>query len=532
MRRDLPLSRQILLVQFGIVLATLAFGAVASLRVTEGQLRDRYGAQTKAVAESVAALPSVRDAFDDPNPSEALQPLAEGIRKATGVEFVVIANKDQIRYSHPNPDNIGKKLSTDPSPALESGTTWIGTEKGTLGRSVRAKAPIFDESGQVIGVVSVGILEEKLSEQLRGQLPRILTYALIALALGTAGSVLLARRVKRQTFNLEPREIAGLYEQREAMLHGIREGAVGVDRDGRINLMNDEAQRLLALPDGAVGRHVDDVLPPGGPRDLLAGRAAGGDAVLVAGTRVLVANRMPVFVRGTEVGSVVTLRDRTELESLLRELDTVRGVAEALRAQAHEFTNRLHTVAGLIELGRHEEAIRFVTNARISHEQLSDLVGGNVADPTVEALLLAKAALAAERGVELRLSDDSQLDEPLDDPNDVITVLGNLIDNALDAVTGAGHSGLVVVAIAADRGGLRIEVSDSGPGIPPDAVERVFDDGYTTKPGHDGMRRGLGLAIVRDAVNRRGGWVQARNDDGAVITAYLPTVAGTAAVRS
>ena len=347
--RPLSVSSQLLLLQVAVVAATVVIGAFASYALVSSQIDDQYKQRALAIAYAVAATPDIVEAMNDPEPSKTIQPIAEAIRRSVGADFVVVANKDGIRYSHPNPENIGKHVSTDPNPTL-AGDVYVGYQEGTLGRSLRAKVPIVS-GGDVIGIVSVGFLDAQLAQKLAQALPTMILTVLLALALGIGGSLVLARRIDRQTFGLGPREIAGLLEQRDAMLHGIREGVLALDLTGHVTLANDEARRLLALSGSVEGTALDDVVPEGRVRDVLDGMASGTDQVVLAGGRVLVANRMPVTVRGAAVGAVVTLRDRTELEGALRELDTERGLAQALRAQAHEFSNKLHVVGGLIELG-------------------------------------------------------------------------------------------------------------------------------------------------------------------------------------
>jgi two-component system CitB family sensor kinase len=363
-----------------------------------------------------------------------------------------------------------------------------------------------------------------LTEQLFADLPRIAVNLLVALALGCAGSLLLARRLRRQTFGLEPREIAALLEQREASLQGIREGTVATDAEGRVTLLNDEARRLLRPPADAVGRRLTDVLPAGRVRDVLTGDVTGSDEVVLAADRVLVASRMPVVVRGETIGHVVTLRDRTELEALVRELDSARGVTEALRAQAHDFSNRLHTIAGLIELGRQEEALQLTTESSGVSQGLTQSLLERVGDPVLGALLLGKSAVAAERGVEFRLAPETHLDGDAGHPRDLITVVGNLIDNALDAAAAAPNGGprWVQVSIRKAAGDIVIEVRDSGSGVPEAEQERIFSEGFTTKAARPGSRRGLGLALVRQVAARRGGVVSVANGEGAVFTVRLP----------
>ncbi len=532
-RLRLSLASQILLFQLGIVLGALLIGAAASYLNESRQLDARYEKRSLTIAEQVAAMPSVGDGLRDSDPPRTLQPLAEGIRQASGASFVVIAGANGIRYSHKNPAMIGKPIDEDFHTVL-AGHTWVGVENGTLGRSARGKAPIFDGQNRVIGMVSVGFLEGTISSQFAAMLPQLAFYMLVALALGVGGSLLLARRLKRQTFGLEPEEIATLLEQREASLHGIREGTIATDTEGRITLINDEARRLLRLSSDSVGRRLTDVLPPGRVRDLLIGEATGADEVVLAADRVLVVSRMPVVLRGRTIGHIATFRDRTELENLLRELDNARSVTEALRAQAHDFSNRLHTIAGLIELGRQEEAIELTTESSSVSQELTESLLERVGDPVLGALLLGKSAVAAERGIQFRLSPDSRLDGDAGHPRDLITVVGNLIDNALDAAATSSNGGprWVEVSIHKADGDVVIQVHDSGPGIGNGDLGQIFSEGYTTKVAGPGSRRGLGLALVQQVAARRGGEVTVVNQGGALFTVRLPLFTKPVSVAS
>ncbi len=517
----LRLSRQILLLQLAIIVLTLGTGLAVSIIEARNQLDKQSGRQSLAIAHTVASVPEITRAFHTPNPARIIQPIAERIRHATGASFVVVANREGIRYSHPNPAKLGKRVSTDFSPVL-LGKTYVGVQTGSLGKSVRAKVPLY-EHGRIIGLVSIGLLERDVSAQLRADLPVILIPPALGLLLGIVGSVLLARRIKRQTFDLEPDEIAALLEQREAMLHGIREGTVATDNAGRVTLVNDEAKRLLELDDGAVGRRLTEIVPPGHVREVLAGNVDLPDQLVLVNDRLLVVNRMPVAVRGQAIGAVITLRDRTELEELVRERDEARDLAKALRAQEHDFSHKLHVVAGLIELGRYDEAIRFINDSSLVHQALVGSIVENVGDPALVALLLGKAAIASERGIELRVTDDTRLPEDVEDAQSLISVIGNLVDNALESVAGTRKgSGWIEVTIRDEPDGILLRVHDSGPGIDPTLAEEIFEDGFTTKVATGAQRRGLGLALVQQAVRRRGGYVKVENDEGALFTAFLP----------
>jgi two-component system CitB family sensor kinase len=518
-RRFRPLATQVLVLQIAVIFATVVAGAAVSFWLVSAQIDDQYQERSLAIGRSVAATPDVIDAFNDPHPSKVIQPIAEAIRRSAGASFVVVANVDGIRYSHPNPERIGERVSTDPSPAL-AGQAWVGIEGGTLGRSIRAKVPIFDAGGAVIGIVSVGFLDEHAAAKLQQALPTMTASVLLALALGVGGSAFLARRLRRQTFDLEPNEIAGLLEQREAVLHGIREGVVATDRDGRITLVNDEARRLLGISGPTDGRHIADVVPAGRVRDVLLGENVSADQVVLSGERVLVANRMPVHLRGASVGAVVTVRDRTDLEGVLRELDSERSLAQALHAQAHEFSNKLHAIGGLVELGRPDEAIRFIAQTALVHQELVDLVHDRIGDPALAALLLAKAAVASERGVDFRLASETRLPADIADARDLVTVVGNLTDNAIEAVTGSLAGGWVEVAVYSGPDGVTVRVRDSGSGIDPASADEVFREGFSTKPG--GAHRGLGLALVRQVARRRGGSVEVSREGPSTFTAVIP----------
>jgi two-component system CitB family sensor kinase len=524
--RRLPrLSTQLLLLQLGIILLTVGVGSVVLYIHARDGIAKRAGEESLAIAQTVATDTRVIAAVTKPSGAAIIDPIAERIRRATGASFVVVANRGGIRLSHPNPKLIGKSLLYDPGedPApIFAGKTFVGEQQGSLGWSMRAKVPIVNVRGQVVGLVSVGVLERAIAGEFRDSLPVILIPLFVALTLATLGAFLLARRVKRQTFGLEPDEIGVLLEQREAMLHGVREGAITLDPAGRITLINDEAQRLLGFDVDAVGRHMGEVIPEGRVRDVLTGRIEGQDEVVVLGERVLVANRMPVVLRGRLIGAVVTLRDRTELDALSRELHDVRKLADALRAQEHEFQHRLHVISGLIELGRFDDAVQEINRSSLLHQELAATLVDRVGDPILAALLLGKAAVASEHGVTLDVHA-SELPREIEDVRSLVAMLGNLIDNALESASAGAGGGHVDVTLHIEGGEVVIAVHDSGRGVDPALTDEIFRDGFTTKVASGGQRkRGLGLALVSQEVRRRHGTIQVENVDGARFTVRMP----------
>ena len=516
----LPLAYQILVFQVGIILLSALMGAAATVWQASQQLDRQYEQRSLAIAQSVAANSDIQEQLLNGDPGGLIQKDAEQVRHSTGASYVVVTNRQGIRYSHPNPALIGKPVDENPASVL-AGNTWVGVQRGTLGVSARGKAPIFYR-GAVIGMVSVGFLETAVFNQLVAELPGFAATIFLALALGVFGSLLLASRLKRQTFGLEPYEIAGLLEEREASIQGIHEGAIATDRDGVITLVNDEGRRLLDLPPDSVGRKISQVLPPGRLLRFLSGGLKDEDEVLLAGDRVLLASRRAIRVRGREIGHVATLRDSTEITGLARGLG-VDSLTDALRAQAHEFANRLHTIAGLVELGRGEEAMKLIAQTSGLHQELTESLLERVGDPVLGALLLAKAAVASERGIELRVSDDTVMAHSTLDSEDLITVLGNLVDNALDAAALSADGRWVSVSVSDKSGELVMKVHDSGPGIPAGVEEQIFQEGFSTKSSPTKNRRGFGLALVRQVARRNGGDVTLENDGGAAFTVRIPT---------
>jgi two-component system CitB family sensor kinase len=515
------LASQILIGVLGILLATVVIGGALNVKLTRSTLDHQYEERARIGASVVADIPDIRAAVAAGDPQKIIQPLAQQIMANTGASYVVVTDRAGFRFSHPNTALIGKQLE-EPVAVLD-GQSHVAIDHGSLGRSANGKAPIFDARGAVIGQVSVGILEGQVTTQLHEQVAAIVLYSAIALAVGAAVAMLMTRAVKRVTFGLELREIASLLQEREAMLHGIREGVVGFDAKGRVNLINNEARRLLSITSNANGGTVEDLVEPGRLRDVLTGAVSGPDQTVLTEDALLVVNRRPVEVAGRTVGSIVTLRDRTELEALVRRMNAVTGLANALRAQEHEFTNRLHVIAGLLDLGDAEEARLYL--AEITRDQLvsAEDLRARIAPPVVAALLLAKLAIASEREVELTVTEDSHLDVPASYAQSLMTIVGNLIDNALDAVANQQGARRVSVQLRDDDEVL-IVVTDNGPGIPADTIEEIFTDGYSTKTPRGEMRRGIGLALVRRLVHRAGGTIEVTPGPGARFEVRLPTL--------
>jgi two-component system CitB family sensor kinase len=518
--RRRKLATQILASHLTILTVTVLLG-FALFAVQEREQLDReYRTQALAIARTVAGIPTIRQAMEYGGGGNVVQSIAEQVRADSRADYVVVIDRDGVRHSHPTEALIGQRIE-EPVEALD-GKPHTGLNLGSRGPSANARAPLYGPTGAIVGEVSVGFLEKDISGQLLKELPSFALYAALALAVGVGASYVLARRLKRSTFGLELHEIASLLSEREAMLHGVREGVVTFDGSGRVSLVNDEARRLLRLPAGVVSRRIDELVPEGRLRDVLSGAVAGAGQIVLTDEHCLEVNRMPVNLGGQVLGAVVTLRDRTELEGLLRELDNVRGLTDALRAQGHEFSNRMHTLTGLLELGDRDEALRYIADTEGTQGMLLEAVRERIASPLVAGLFLAKATVAAERGVELVLTDDSWLDDTEGRGQALLTMIGNLVDNAIDAAAVGPPPARVILDIRQDGRGILLRVADTGAGIPPGSADEIFQDGFTTKTPHGDLRRGLGLALVRRLVQRLGGEIAVAEGPGAEFTVVLP----------
>jgi two-component system CitB family sensor kinase len=506
-RRDHSVARQIFLLQ--LLLVVLLVTAALGLAAYDARQDARTQAANKAVAvaEAVADSPTVRSALRTADPTATLQPYAEDVRLDTGTDFVVVMKLDRTRYTHPDPGLIGKKFIGDLGGAPQ-GKVFTQEFRGTLGPSVRAVVPVMDD-GKVVALVSSGITLDRIQHDVVREFVRLGLLGAGVLAVGALGALLVSRRLRRQTHGMEAGEIARMYEYYDAVLHAVREGLLLLDTSDRVQLVNDEARRLLALPDDVIGRPIQSLgLPPALSRAVVGERAAADD-IYVTDEHVLVVSSSPAVWKGRTVGAVVTLRDRTELQDVTGELDLVRGLTDSLRAQNHEAANRLHAVVSLIEMGQSDEALDFATEELQVAQLLADRLTASVQEPVLAALLLGKTADAAERGIALEITGQVTGSSLPLGSRELLTVIGNLVDNALEAVAPVTNRRVRVTLDGTDAH-LSVVVEDNGTGIAPADADRILERGWSTKAT---AGRGVGLALVAQTVRRHGGRITVDDSD-------------------
>lgn len=527
------IARRLFLANLLIVISFIAIVGTAAYVDARDRTYDEAGRRMEGVAASIAANPLVLQAAAMPDPSVLLQPYAKDVTAAARVDFITIMAPDRTRWTHPRDEELGRPYIGSIDAALR-GQAFTEVTAGTLGPSVRTIVPVKDSTGAVKALVAAGVTVRSVDVALAGRLPALLGLGIALLVGGSLASWLLGRYLRGVTRSWGPEQLAQLFAYYESVLHSVREGLILVDPRKRVVMYNDHAAELLGLP--APGSN-DPTRPPSLAelpleselRNLFDSGRTTKDEMVLAGTRVLVVNQGPA--RGPDsagtrgkvpvYGTVATLRDRTEIEALGNELQTMRTLSDALRAQTHEHANRLHTMVSLLELGRTGEALDFATQDLALSQQLTDDMVSSIDEPVLGALVMGKVAEAHERGVQLDVATLGSGAAPGLAVHDLVTILGNLLDNAIDAAADAPPPRRVILTLEADDEGLDIAVNDSGTPISAGDTERIFRHGFSTKPAGAGGR-GIGLALVRQAVQRLGGTLAINGRRGAKFEVFLP----------
>ncbi|MET3575917.1 ATP-binding protein [Bhargavaea ullalensis] len=497
------LMRMIVLISLLVIVICLAFGLFLRHFLSES-IEDQIGKRALALAEATANIPELQEAFLLEDPAPVIQGIVEPIRKKTGAEFIVVGNREGIRYSHPDAAKIGGRMvGGDNDRALESGESYISKKEGSLGLSVRGKVPVYSD-GEVVGVVSVGFLNDNVQAIARSQ-SRLIWYTLAFVILaGLAGAVLISRYIKSLLRNMEPEEISRLYDQKEAILQSVREGIIAVDGNGRIATANSAARRALDEEGMSGEKHetgiqIRDVLP-----SIVNLQDHIEDREMMLGRQVVLVSQVPLTSGGD--GAVITFRKKSDLQKMTEELSRIRQYANAQRAQTHEHSNKLHVILGLLVHGRAGEAVEFIKKEENIRSNRMDFLSEHVSDPLIGALLQGKSVQAQELGIDFSINPFSRLSETLPESvqDALLTALGNVIENAFDAVRSHDEGERRVLLFFTDVGDdLLFEVEDSGEGISEEDARKVFNSGFSTK----GDGRGNGLALASEAILGVGGEV-------------------------
>ena len=514
-----------------LLLMFLLLGALVSITwlmvsmLVSSILEEYIGRNALNVSKTVSLTTVVHEGLKNKN-STQIQLYAESVRKATGARFVVVGDHEGRRYSHPVPERIGKLMVGGDNPrALERGEAYVSKAVGTLGPSMRGKVPIFANSGKVIGVVSVGYLQETVESVTEGYLQRVLLWVFGLFLFGGIGTWLIARNVKQSIFGLEPVEIARLFRERNAILDSIREGVVAINDKGQVTMLDHEAAKILKIPpESGIGTSIESILPQTRMLEVLKSGEEQFDQEMIIGDIEVIVNRVPIWQNDRVAGVVSSFRRKDEIDRMAQELTQIQEYSEVLRTQTHEYSNKLHTLAGLIQLGSHQEALDLIGRETSGYQELLGTLAETVPEPLLSAIILGKYNRAQELRINFQLDPESRM---IDIPKKInrekiVTILGNLLENALEAAQENTSGKRTVQLSMTDFGNdLIFEVEDSGPGIEDESVDLSLQHGFTTKSG---TGRGIGLSLVHENLKYLGGHLTVVHSSlgGMRFTIYIP----------
>ena len=434
----------------------------------------------------------------------------------TNIRFITVCDMNSIRYAHPDPEKVGKIfVGGDNKRIIETGESYISVATGTLGKSLRAFAPVIDHSGKQIGFITSGTLISNIAEIKSQSLYFFYISFAISLFFGFSGSALLAGNIKKTLLGLEPYEIIQLYNEKKGMLNAIHEGILAIDNSCRITMINESALKILNVdtdPAEIIGKDIVDIFPSTKLLDVMKQGENQYNQEDVINQTLVVANRIVIRDRNRITGAIATFQDKTMLTLLAEEITGVNQIIGALRASNHEFKNKLHVILGFIHSGKYRNAENFIMDITEDHEQRAYSITKKIKNATIAALVLGKLSRARELSIDFDIDDLSFLGEDsYIYNNDLITIIGNLLENSFEAVEKkAGKERNVYLFIKDDPGIIKITVRDTGNGIEEHDAYSVFERGYTTKS----KSNGVGLDLVQKSIKNLNGEFDITSEPG------------------
>lgn len=527
-KKYLNLKKKMILLIGLLIFAIVSVMGVFLNYFLEDTLKSQLGEQALSVAETVALNPAIGKAFKEEDPAATIQSLISPVQQSIDAEFIVVGNGEEIRYSHPNPEQIGKKMiGEDNERALLYGESYVSESTGSLGKSLRAKVPVYS-GDEVIGVVSVGFLADDIQTLISNYKQELWLMLLVIGLVGFAAAIGIATYIKRSLHGLEPEEISHLLFQKETILQSTHEGIIAVNAKGQITLLNQMAQRLLfdghVSVNKLIGEPISRVLPDSDLPHILETSESRYDKERLFGKHAVYVNSGPIYYEDKIVGAVSTFRSKTEIDQLTKELTQVKQYANALRAQTHEFSNKLYTISGLVHLNRKDDVLDFIQMEQdVQQDAIRQLIE-KVSDPLVSGLLLGKIHQASEQHIQMAIDPESRLKTSLTEAQRqaLLAAIGNLVDNAFDAVKLKPDGTRKISLYFTDMGDdILFEIDDSGDGIPAENLVHLFETGFSSKNGKD---RGYGLSTASRLVDRAGGELHLEESElgGACFVVSLP----------
>jgi two-component system CitB family sensor kinase len=528
---SLSFRRRLLVVMTLSGLIQLLILSVAGfVYLKNSQARDS-GETALGVAKLLAGAPMVIEALQGKDPT-LMQQKIELMRISINAAFIVIGDKEGVRYSHPISDRIGKKMQGgDNDKALIQGISYVSYAKGSLGNSVRGKTPIYDDVGNIIGVVSVGYLVTTIDDKVYQFLFFLIAMALLVVLANAIISSFTARRFQHAILGFEPEEFGKLYMELQVTLSTIKEGIISIDKNSHVTSINQSACQILNLnTEQVLNKSLEMVLPESGLTDILLTNIEESDVDTILNGQAIIANRKLIIVEGEVVGAVSSFRLKNEITELTKQLSQIREYAELLRSQTHEHRNKLTTISGLIQLGKTSEVLRLIGQETEHYQLLIQFLREAIVEPVIAGVLLGNSERARELRLILEIDDGSRLQRLPEHirAEDLVTIIGNFIENAFDACNADStlnkDDKKVSISISDYGPEIIIEVEDNGCGLPEQLDQiALIKKGVSSKKG---KHRGVGLFLVNQIITQYKGQLIMENNGikGTRVTAYLPKI--------
>ncbi|MCH7321096.1 sensor histidine kinase [Solibacillus sp. MA9] len=512
--KQLTMNGKIVLLTFFIIAFSFLVAGTLLLSNLAQNNEETLGQRAMLVARTISDLPDIHKQLEQDNLQLAqtnINKMIYDIKIINKAEYIVVMNMDRIKLSHPSPNQLGQKSNSTDIDAAFSENYYISKAIGEQGEMVRAFVPILNDARKQIGVVVVGFALPTFLDILKQNVNEIFVTVVLSILFSIWGAHTLGRHIKHQMFGLEPQEIAKVYVELNETFNAMHEGIIAVDKDMIITIFNKKASNILGVrgnPKKYIGKYIFDVLPDTRlPEIVESGRTVYNQEIYVNSHSIL-SNRIPIFVNGKTVGAVAVFKDLTEFKQLAEELTGVKAFVQALRIQTHEYKNKLHTIAGLLQLGHHQQALDYLSQVKIQHDEVTKFLNERIYNENISGLLLSKISRGKELGIDVKIDEESQLTHfpALLDHHDFVLLFGNLIENAFDALVGVEREYKeILISIDDNDGMLAIMVSDNGVGIPQEHQEHILESGFSTKQN---ANRGIGLFLINEIVKKVNGTIE------------------------
>lgn len=515
-RSKLSLRTKIMLFTSFIIIASVVFISIFFSIWTVNNLKEKIRVNNMNTALSISNYPYFGDILEQGDPSGFIQDYTyEQLKALKDIDMIVVANMEGKRFAHPKVDRLGRYfVGGDEEKVIETGESYISEAVGTLGPSLRAFAPISNSKGKQVGFIMVGTLVEEIIALQKDALKTIVLYSTGGLILGLIGAIFFSSNIKKTLLGLEPHQISRLYIEKNGMLQAIQEGIISIDQDKRITMINDSAKSILGIEgENPIGEKIFDMFPNSGLEEVLeTGIPLKEKEKDLYGINIVM-NIVPIINKGETIGVIASFRDKTELTRLAEEITGFNEVVQTLRANSHEFLNKLHVILGLVRVGDIEEIKRYILDIKDTREQLLVSVMKKINDPVLAGIVLGKISRAKELGINFHINSTSPI-QAIDDKDKataLVIIIGNLIENAFEATVKENKDNKrVSLSIDELEDKIEIIINDNGLGIEEEYIEKIFDRGYSTKSEN----RGIGLALVKEKVEKLYGVIKVSSSVG------------------